>query len=144
MKTLPVTVNVPEILNVPLVNVKKAIGVPSVVVPCTVKFDVFNSRVLALDVPLLMVIVRMSVVAPVPLNVLLAAPVKVMLAPAVLALVLKSSTPLLVKSVPIERTWPVCVPAGLDWNVPPLFMVADCPTVKVLAVVVSNCNVAPV
>ena len=123
MNTLPAIVKLPEILSVPLFKVKKAIGVPSTTVPCTVKFVGFNSSVLAKDVPLLMVSVLMFVVPPVPPNVLFAAPVKVISAPTRLAKVLKSSVPLLVRLPPTERECVVTTPAAPVWKMPPLSIV---------------------
>ena len=90
-------VNVPEILIVPLVITSQPPTTVSVVTPRTVKLVVVISRIAAGVVPLLTVIWRMSVVAPVPENVVFAVPVKVMMAPAVSALVEKSSVPLLVR-----------------------------------------------
>ena len=136
--------NVPETFSVPLVNVRKAIGVPSVVVPCTLKFVGFNSRMLALDVPLLIVNVLMSVVAPEPPKVLLVAPVNVMPAAAVLAFVLKSSVPLLVKLPPSERTCVVTVQLPGLVNVPPAATVTFNPTVRVRATAESHCKIPEV
>ena len=95
----------------------------SVVLPCTVKLLGFNSRIDAGDVPLSIVIVRMSVVAPEPPNVALEAPVKVMPAPAVLVLVLKSRVPLLVRLPPTESRWVVTAPEAPVRKVPPLAIV---------------------
>ena len=129
-------VNVPEILSVPLVSVRNADGAPSVVVPCTVNALVERSSTLPDDVPLLIVSVRMSVVAPVPEKELLVAPVNVIPAPAALALVLKSSVPLLVRLPERDRACVVTVPPVADWNVPPAAIVTLPPTVSVRAVAV--------
>ena len=67
-----------------------------------------------------------------------AAPVKVMMAPAVSALVEKSSVPLFIRLPARLRVWPVWVPAGLDWKVPPPWTLTSVPTVSVRAVVCSN------
>ena len=105
--------------------------------PLTLKLDTLNSTSLA-KADLLMVILHKSVVPPVPVMVWLALPVKVMPAPPVF--VLKSSMPLLVKLPAIERTCVVTVPALFERNVPPAFIVVFPVTVKVLAVVCSNCR----
>jgi hypothetical protein len=95
-------VKLPEILSVPFVIVRNAIGVPSTTVPCTDSAAVVISRMFAFDVPLLIVSVRRSVVAPAPPNVALPAPVNVSRAPDVFADVLRSSVPSFVRLPPTD------------------------------------------
>jgi hypothetical protein len=109
--------NEPEILNVPLRRLRYPPG-PSVFPPCNVKLDGLSSRMFAIA-PLLTVIERMSVVAPVPPNVLLAAPVKLMPAPASPPLVLRSRVPLFVRS-PLTPNTRTSEPVAGVWRVPPL------------------------
>ena len=114
MKTLLVIVKEPEIFKVPFVSVTNAIGGPSIVVPCTVKFEGFSSRRVEDEDPLLTVRVRTSVIPPVPPNVALEEPVKTMEVPALFEFVLKSSMPLLMRFPPRESTCVVSAPAEFD------------------------------
>ena len=111
-KTTEDTVLAPEILNIPLLSVKKP--VISALNPLTVKLLRFISStgldVVTVPLPFVMVRFRKSVTAPVPLNVLFVAPVKVILPPAVLPLVLKSKVPLLVRLPANDRACVVAVP----------------------------------
>ena len=125
----------------PLVNTSQPPTTVSVVTPRTVKLLGLSSSTLAFVVPLLIVIRRTSVVAPLPPKLALPVPVKVMPVPAVSALVEKSSVPLLVRLPAILRICPVCVPAGFDCSVPPPCTVTSVPTPSVRAVVCSNCSV---
>src|SRR5262245_45681796 len=90
-----------------------------------------------------MVIVRTSVVAPVPPKVLLVGPAKVMPAPAVLALVLKSRLPLLVRLPPTVRTCPVTAPLTAEVNEPPESIVTLLLTVRLCGAAESNINAPP-
>ena len=134
-------VNVPESLSVPFAITSQPPTTVSVVTPRTVKLVVVISRMAAGVVPLVTVIWRMSLVAPVPEKVALLALVKLRMAPAVSALVEKSRLPLLVRLPAMLKMWPVCVPAGFDCSVPPPCTVTSVPTVSVRAVVCSNWRV---
>jgi len=80
----------------------------------------------------------MSVVAPGPENTAFAAPVNSIVAPPFPPFVLNSRVPSFVRFPPTWSLWFVVVPAGFDWNVPPLAIVTSPATVRVLAGIVAG------
>ena len=135
----------PSILNVPLVIVRK----PAVFAPRTVRVPPgLKLKTGVLLVPLFRVMptvcFRSVVLAPPNVAVASVAPVNTMPAAAVLPLVLKSIVPLLVRFAPMDRTWPVCVPAGWIGIFRRELMVTDVdqPS-KFWRVVASNCRIPP-